>query len=166
MSIPGRDSTAAMLVRAGFVVVLVPVNVSGFRPVLARGWHGAGCFLIAMRRRRAVVRSGYSAAQEGSSLVRRVRPRWTATQAVPSGPNRLSRSVGTGAGKVITLAVCRLWLQRSLRSGSSLRRPPEFLVYVSHEVSAVDPSLVRYVQLVGYRRSPGLPSLPRSGPVG
>ena len=28
-----------MLVRAGFVVVLVPVNVSGFRPVLARGWH-------------------------------------------------------------------------------------------------------------------------------
>jgi len=29
-----------MLVRAGSVVVLVPVNVSGFRPVLARGWHG------------------------------------------------------------------------------------------------------------------------------
>jgi len=28
-----------MLVRGGFVVVLVPVNVSGFRPVLARGWH-------------------------------------------------------------------------------------------------------------------------------
>jgi len=40
MSIPGRDSTAAMLVRAGFVVVLVLVNVSGFRLVLARGWHG------------------------------------------------------------------------------------------------------------------------------
>jgi hypothetical protein len=40
MSIPGRYSTVAMLVRAGFVVVLVPVNVSGFRPVLARGWHG------------------------------------------------------------------------------------------------------------------------------
>jgi hypothetical protein len=39
MSIPGRISTAAMLVRAGFVVVLVLVNVSGFRPVLARGWH-------------------------------------------------------------------------------------------------------------------------------
>jgi len=39
MSIPDRDSTAAMLVRGGFVVVLVPVNVSGFRPVLARGWH-------------------------------------------------------------------------------------------------------------------------------
>jgi hypothetical protein len=29
-----------MLFRAGFVAVLVPVNVSGFRPVLARGWHG------------------------------------------------------------------------------------------------------------------------------
>jgi hypothetical protein len=41
MSISGRDSTAAMLVRTGFVVVLVPVNVSGFRPVLARGRHGA-----------------------------------------------------------------------------------------------------------------------------
>jgi hypothetical protein len=41
MSIPGRDSTAAMLVRAGFVVVPVPVNVYGFRPVLARGWHEA-----------------------------------------------------------------------------------------------------------------------------
>ena len=41
MSISGRGSTAAMLVRAGFVVVLVLVNVSGFRPVLARGWHGS-----------------------------------------------------------------------------------------------------------------------------
>jgi hypothetical protein len=30
-----------MLVKAGFVVALVLVNVSGFRPVLARGWHGA-----------------------------------------------------------------------------------------------------------------------------
>jgi hypothetical protein len=29
-----------MLVKAGFVVALVLVNVSGFRPVLARGWHG------------------------------------------------------------------------------------------------------------------------------
>jgi len=29
-----------MLVRAGFVVVLVLVNVSGFRSILARGWHG------------------------------------------------------------------------------------------------------------------------------
>lgn len=28
-----------MLARAGFVVVLVPVNVAGFRLVLARGWH-------------------------------------------------------------------------------------------------------------------------------
>ena len=40
MSIPGRNSTAAILVRTGFVVVLVPVNVPGFRPVLARTWHG------------------------------------------------------------------------------------------------------------------------------
>jgi hypothetical protein len=40
MSISGRDSTAALLVRPGFVVVLALVNVSGFRPVLARGWHG------------------------------------------------------------------------------------------------------------------------------
>jgi hypothetical protein len=29
-----------MLVRAGFAVVLVLVNVPGFCPVLARGWHG------------------------------------------------------------------------------------------------------------------------------
>jgi hypothetical protein len=29
-----------MLVRAGSAVVLVLVNISGFRPVLARGWHG------------------------------------------------------------------------------------------------------------------------------
>ena len=40
MSIPGRNSTAAMLVRVGFLVVLVLVNVSGSRPILARGWHG------------------------------------------------------------------------------------------------------------------------------
>jgi hypothetical protein len=42
MSIPSRHSTAAMLVRIGFVVVLVLLNVSGFRLVLARGWHEAG----------------------------------------------------------------------------------------------------------------------------
>jgi hypothetical protein len=41
MSIPGRDSTAAMLAKAGFVVALALVNVSGFRPVLARMWHEA-----------------------------------------------------------------------------------------------------------------------------
>jgi hypothetical protein len=29
-----------MLVRVGFAVVLVLVNVSGFCPVLAREWHG------------------------------------------------------------------------------------------------------------------------------
>lgn len=40
MSIPGRNSTAAMLVRAGFFVVLALVNVSGFWPVMARGRHG------------------------------------------------------------------------------------------------------------------------------
>jgi len=40
MSIPGRGSTAAMLVRASFVVVSVPIHVSGFHLVLARGWHG------------------------------------------------------------------------------------------------------------------------------
>ena len=51
MSIPGQNSTAAMLVKAGFVAVLTLVNVSGFRSVLARGWHGvrrygAGCVLV------------------------------------------------------------------------------------------------------------------------
>src|SRR5215475_14857610 len=39
MSIPGRESTAAMLVSAGFAVVLVLVNVPGFCSVLAHGWH-------------------------------------------------------------------------------------------------------------------------------
>jgi hypothetical protein len=39
MSIPGRNSTAATLIRTGFVAVLVLVNVSGFRLVLAPGWH-------------------------------------------------------------------------------------------------------------------------------
>src|SRR5215471_18587806 len=39
MSIPGRDLTAAMLVRAGLVVVLAPINVSRFCSILARGWH-------------------------------------------------------------------------------------------------------------------------------
>jgi hypothetical protein len=33
-----------MLARAGFVVVLVLVNVSGLRLVLARGWHGVRRF--------------------------------------------------------------------------------------------------------------------------
>lgn len=28
-----------MLVRVGFGVVMVAVNVSGFRSILARGWH-------------------------------------------------------------------------------------------------------------------------------
>jgi hypothetical protein len=32
-------STAAFLVRTGFLIVLVPLDVCGFWPVLARGWH-------------------------------------------------------------------------------------------------------------------------------
>jgi hypothetical protein len=32
-------STAAFLVRAGFLVVWLPLDTPGFRPVLARGWH-------------------------------------------------------------------------------------------------------------------------------
>lgn len=36
-----RPDEPSPLVRAGFVVVLVPVSVPGFRLVLARGWHGA-----------------------------------------------------------------------------------------------------------------------------
>jgi hypothetical protein len=39
MSILGRKLTVAILFRTGFVVVLVLVDVPGFRPVLARGWH-------------------------------------------------------------------------------------------------------------------------------
>jgi hypothetical protein len=53
MSIPGRDSTAAMLVRTGFVVAPQPVNVPGFCPVLAREWHGAAsvrrCLVLNLR---------------------------------------------------------------------------------------------------------------------
>jgi|SRR6516164_6054283 len=33
--------TAAILLSAGFLVVLLPFDAFGFRPVLARGWHGA-----------------------------------------------------------------------------------------------------------------------------
>jgi hypothetical protein len=35
-----------MLVRTGFVVVLVLVNVRGFRPVLARTWHAVWMQLL------------------------------------------------------------------------------------------------------------------------
>jgi hypothetical protein len=38
-SFPGRSSTAALLVRAGLLIVWLQLNVSGFRPVLACGWH-------------------------------------------------------------------------------------------------------------------------------
>ena len=34
-------STAAFLVRAGLLIFWLQLDVSGFRPVLARGWHGA-----------------------------------------------------------------------------------------------------------------------------
>jgi hypothetical protein len=34
-------STAALLVGAGLLVSWLQLNVSGFRLVLARGWHGA-----------------------------------------------------------------------------------------------------------------------------
>jgi hypothetical protein len=36
-------STVAFLVRTGFLVVLVLLDVCGFRLVLARGWHGPRC---------------------------------------------------------------------------------------------------------------------------
>src|SRR5215471_3218641 len=35
-----RGQAAAFLIRAGLLVVRVQLNVSGFHPVLARGWHG------------------------------------------------------------------------------------------------------------------------------
>lgn len=38
-------SAAASVVRTGFLIVWVPLDVGGFRPVLARGWHdGFGTF--------------------------------------------------------------------------------------------------------------------------
>jgi hypothetical protein len=39
-SFRGQRPTAAFLVRAGLLVVWLQRNVSGFRSVLARGWHG------------------------------------------------------------------------------------------------------------------------------
>lgn len=48
---------AVFLVRAGLLIVWLQLNVSGFRPVLARGWHGprlsmrtAGAALLAVER--------------------------------------------------------------------------------------------------------------------
>jgi hypothetical protein len=38
-SIHSWRSTAALLVRAGFFVFWLPLDVYGFRSVLARGWH-------------------------------------------------------------------------------------------------------------------------------
>jgi hypothetical protein len=35
-----QRATAAFLIDASFLVVLVPLDVGDFRPVLARGWHG------------------------------------------------------------------------------------------------------------------------------
>jgi len=34
---------AAFLIRAGLLIFWLQLNVSGFRPVLARGWHAARC---------------------------------------------------------------------------------------------------------------------------
>ena len=48
---------AVFLVRAGLLIVWLQLNVSGFRPVLARGWHGprlsmrtTGAALLAVER--------------------------------------------------------------------------------------------------------------------
>jgi hypothetical protein len=41
----GAWPTAAILVRAGLLIVLVPLNVRGFWLVLARGWHATDCFV-------------------------------------------------------------------------------------------------------------------------
>lgn len=45
-SIPGGDSDAAMLVRVGFAVILVPVNV----PVAGLFWHASGMLGVAYTR--------------------------------------------------------------------------------------------------------------------
>jgi hypothetical protein len=42
-----RRSTAAFLIRAGLLVIWLQLNVSGFRSVLARGWHGAVAAVLA-----------------------------------------------------------------------------------------------------------------------
>jgi hypothetical protein len=39
-SFQAGDRAAAFLIRAGLLVVWLQLNVSGFRPVLARTWHG------------------------------------------------------------------------------------------------------------------------------
>jgi integrase len=80
MSIPGRNSTAAMLARTGFVVVLVLVNGSGFRLVLARGWHGAGP--SAWERARHV--SANSAQQASGHLLLSVSSRQVPALTLPS----------------------------------------------------------------------------------
>ena len=48
MSILGPYSTAVMLVSVGLLLVLVPLNVPGFCPVLARGWHGHAWLLVTL----------------------------------------------------------------------------------------------------------------------
>jgi hypothetical protein len=47
---------AVFLVRAGSLIVWLQLNVSGFRPVLARGWHGPRLSLVSSWN----LRSGHS----------------------------------------------------------------------------------------------------------
>jgi hypothetical protein len=60
-----------MLVRTGFVVVLVLVNVPGFRPILARGWHDQLGRLAAHPAEHALARprSSDCGGQEDSGIV-------------------------------------------------------------------------------------------------
>jgi hypothetical protein len=43
------SSTAAFLVSVGLLVVWLPPDVCGFRPVLARGWHAASGYGVRSR---------------------------------------------------------------------------------------------------------------------
>lgn len=42
-SLHAAGQPAAFLIRAGLLIIWLQPNVSGFRPVLARDWHGARC---------------------------------------------------------------------------------------------------------------------------
>jgi hypothetical protein len=72
-SFHGRRPTATFLVRAGLLIVWLHLNVSGFRLVLARGWHRArlsmrtvGTTLLAVKRCSVVC--VWMPAQDGRSL--------------------------------------------------------------------------------------------------
>jgi hypothetical protein len=43
MPVSRRGSTCYLHVRAALLIVWLQLDVSGFRLVLARGWHAAGC---------------------------------------------------------------------------------------------------------------------------